>query len=123
MPDLIGNSSVRLPVMKAVWLLLLLVVLAAGFLPFALRDYTEADLYAVAGSRMRAGEEIYRLNERPFTYPPLLAVPCVPLSYLPVLGYRFVWYLSVCATLGLVVGLVMKRVRESVGPAADQSVG
>jgi hypothetical protein len=86
---------------------------AAGFYPFTYREYTETDLYAVAGARMRAGEEIYRVDERPFTYPPLLAVPCVPLSYLPPLGARLVWYLSVCGTLAAVVYLVMRRVWDA----------
>lgn len=117
-----GDSSGRSPWVKVIGALLLLIIVAVGFLPFAFRQYIEVDLYAVAGSRMRAGEEIYRLNERPFTYPPLLAVPGVVLSYLPVLAYRFVWYISIWATLGLSVGLVMRRVRESASPGANHSL-
>jgi hypothetical protein len=101
------------------WTLLLglcwLIVFVAGLIPFILKPYTELPLYLLAGQRMAAGEPIYRLDERAFTYPPLFALPFVPMTWLPEAAQKFVWYTINFAALAVIVLRLRRRVALLVG--------
>jgi hypothetical protein len=58
---------------------------------------------------MAAGEEIYRVERKPFTYPPFFALPFVPLTLLPESSHRLVWYAANLAALAAIVRLLSKQ--------------
>lgn len=77
-----------------------------------------------AARRMAAGEEIYRPAEgKAFTYPPLFAVPFVPLARLPERAARAAWYFVNLLLAGAAVRLVAKQVRPSCGPREGVAAG
>src|SRR5205823_7715966 len=65
--------------------------------------------------RMRAGEPIYRTDERAFTYPPLFALPFVPMTLLPAPLQRPVWYAINFAALAVIVLGLRRRVAPIIG--------
>jgi hypothetical protein len=81
-----------------------------GLVAFAVKPYTELPLYLLAGQRMSAGEPIYRTDERAFTYPPLFALPFVPITLLPEALRRPVWYTINFAALAVIVLRLRRRV-------------
>lgn len=63
-------------------------------------DKGELHIYPLAAARMVRGEEIYRpSDEKPFTYPPAMALPFVPMLALPVYAHRPFWYAANVALL------------------------
>ena len=95
-------------------LALLMAIFVAGLVPFLAKPYSELPLYLQAGARMRQGEPIYRTDERPFTYPPLFAVPFVPLSLLPTPVQRPIWYTINFAALAVIVARLRRRIAPLV---------
>lgn len=94
----------------------LLVLVFAGGLVGAIRKSTsELPVYTTGAARMLAGEEIYRADDpKPFTYPPVFALPFVPLVPLPVWLHRPVWYLVNVAALAVVIVLLRRCVQPVV---------
>ena len=92
-----------------------------GLLPY---NKGELRVYTLAADRMLAGEEIYRPeDEKPFTYPPAMAVPFMPLASLPQYAHRPVWYATNTALLAFVLLLLHRLLklcaplRQGRGPA------
>jgi hypothetical protein len=93
---------------------LLIAVFVAGLIPFLAKPYSELPLYLQAGARMRQGEPIYRTDERPFTYPPLFALPFVPFSRLPASMQRPLWYTINFVALAVIVARLRRRILPMV---------
>jgi hypothetical protein len=80
-----------------------------GLIVFVAMPQRELPLYVLAGERMLHGESIYRIDERAFTYPPLFALPFVPLTYLPQAAQRVVWYAINFAALAIIFVRLRRR--------------
>jgi hypothetical protein len=86
------------------------VIFITGFVAFALKPYTELPLYLLAGDRIQAGEPIYRAGERAFAYPALFALPFVPMTWLPTILQRPVWYIVNFLALAIVCIRLHRRI-------------
>jgi hypothetical protein len=97
------------------WAVVFWAVLFCGGLIASLLLTKESELpvYVLAAERIVRGEPIYQDEARAFTYPPLFALPCVPLVWLPEAARRPVWYSINFAAL-LVIGLLLRRRLQSV---------
>lgn len=89
----------------------------AGAAVFHVMPQRELPLYLKAGERMLHGERIYRPDERAFTYPPLFALPFVPLALLPEALQRPVWYVITFAALALILPRLARRLEPGLAPA------
>lgn len=101
------------------WLAAVLLICVAGLATLPRRDMGGLPLYVLTAQRMRQGEAIYRperITEQ-FTYPPLFALPFIPLTQLPEPAQRGLWYLLNCAALLLIVCCLEKRLRPALVPA------
>lgn len=79
------------------------------------RQTGDLPVYLRAAERLSAGEEIYRPEDRkPFTYPPFLALPPVPLSKLPVWAHRSTWYCLNLLVVCVLVALVRRHVARFI---------
>src|SRR5262245_26964423 len=104
---------------KQAWIIIAWVLaFIAGFIAFAVKPYTELPLYLRAGERLRAGEPIYRTDERAFTYPALFALPFVPMTLLPEPMQRPVWWTINFAALAAIVLRLRRRVAPIIGEGA-----
>ena len=75
-----------------------------------------------AAARMARGEEIYVPPEgKAFTYPPLFAVPFVPLVVLGEHAARSVWYFVNLLLAGASVSLIARQVRPIVAQHRDRA--
>ncbi len=89
------------------WILLAVIAIGAGMVPFLRKGTSELPVYTTGAERMLAQEEVYRRDEpKAFTYPPFFAVPFVPFTLLPSDQnvQRAAWYvLNVAALVGVFV--------------------
>ncbi|HID21261.1 MAG TPA: DUF2029 domain-containing protein, partial [Planctomycetaceae bacterium] len=69
--------------------------------------------YVLGARRMLAGTEVYRVERGPFTYPPLFAVPFLPICFLPEFVCRSIWYFCNITMLGASC-LLIARMAEPV---------
>ena len=59
---------------------LVALALVLGVIPILRKSTSELPVYTTAAERLWNSEEIYRLDDaKPFTYPPLFAMPFLPL--------------------------------------------
>lgn len=70
----------------------------------------ELPVYLLGAERMARGEEIYRIEPKPFTYPPFFALPFVPLTWLPTAVIEPVWFFVNLVLLGGVLALVIRQI-------------
>jgi hypothetical protein len=80
----------------ALWVVLFLIGLGTFLL---LCKDSELPVYILAAKRMARGEPIYRNELRAFTYPPLFALPFVPVARLPEEVQAPLWYVINFAAL------------------------
>ncbi len=98
------------------------IAFGAGFVAFALKPYSELPLYLQAAERMRAGEPIYRTDERAFTYPPLFALPFVPLTFVPQPLQRPLWYTVNFTAITIIVLRLRRRLIPLLGTGKREIV-
>jgi hypothetical protein len=120
MPNLAGSQAAHQAGRKAWRLAAWGLAFVVGYIGFAVKPYTELPLYMRAGERMRDGEPIYRTDERPYTYPPLFALPFVPMTWLSEPFRRPMWYVVNFAALAVIVLRLERRVAPILrsGPPA-----
>ncbi len=95
-------GETRRTVLAALATVLAVAALSVG-LSFTRGRLGDLRCYTLAARRMLDGEEIYRIERGPFTYPPFFAVPFLPLCRLPDFACRAVWYFcNVSLTLAAV---------------------
>ena len=90
-------------------------------------EVVELAVYVLGAERMLAGEEVYRPSDKkPFTYPPFVALPFVPLVPLAEPWRRTVFYLLNVGALGCILWLVHRarelQVRPHGGGASPRRV-
>jgi len=109
--------------LRRIALFVALCALAAAFLPSLTKNRPgELAVFLKAAARMARGEEIYVPPEgKAFTYPPLFAVPFVPLGALGEHAARSVWYFVNLLLAGLSVSLIAKQVRPLVAEHRDRA--
>ena len=99
----------------------LIVALVAGEI-ITLNKKGDLWVYQKAAERMIRGEEIYCPHEgSAFTYPPLMALPAIPIANLPEWAGRSVWFLMNAAALAVIFYLLQRRLRpllEAAGPGS-----
>jgi hypothetical protein len=100
-----------------------LCAVAAAFLPSITKHRPgELAVSLEAAGRMARGEEIYVPPEgKAFTYPPLFAVPFVPLGALGEHAARSVWYFVNLLLAGASVSLIARQVRSLVAEHRDRA--
>ncbi|MFQ5503326.1 MAG: glycosyltransferase family 87 protein, partial [Planctomycetota bacterium] len=97
---------------RAALLAALFTLIALGVLAFLAKGTSELPVYTRAAERMALGQEIYRPAEpKPFTYPPFLALPFVPLTLLPGSAHRPLWFLVNLGALVWILRLLARRLR------------
>lgn len=100
-----------------------LVVLGAGFLAwlvdrgFRVGDLPNADFFdfyfgAIA---VRDGQDLYRVNDGGYIYPPLLAVVLRPMTYLEPTTAAHAWTLVLAALLGVTAWLMADEAQRRLG--------
>lgn len=108
-----GAQSVR---RQVAWTAVLMLgagaVFVGGMVWFIGRSYAELNVYILGAQRMIAGEDIYRLEGRVFSYPPLFALVFVPFTILAQAWQRGLWY--VVNVLVLVV--LFRRLNRLLSP-------
>lgn len=78
---------------------------------------TETPVYRTAAERALLGEQFYRPDEPPcFTYPPLMVLPYVPLTWLPERPARAIWCMANLCMLAGIVWLTLGLMREEMDP-------
>lgn len=76
-----------------------------------LRKDSELPVYMAAAQRMALGEPIYLDEPRAFTYPPLFALPFVPMLLVPEAAQPPLWYLVNFAALAVLVARLHRLVK------------
>jgi hypothetical protein len=78
---------------RQAWIILVVgSVFGAGLVGSLFLHEGELKLYVKTGSRMLHGEPIYRTDEVAFSYPPLFAVPFIPMTMLSETARRLLWF-------------------------------
>ena len=98
----------------AFWLILALLLFALLFLLKAKREMVDFQVNYEAGKRIRTGETLYRIEDGhyQFKYPPFSSFLYVPLSFLPLVAAKAVWYAIVIASSFLIFCLAFKLVPQ-----------
>lgn len=85
-------------------------------------DKGEIHIYFLAAERMMQGEEISRKEDRkPYTYPPGMVLPFVPMTLLPELARRPVWYACNILLLVFVVRMLLQVLAAGGWPQGSKA--
>jgi hypothetical protein len=95
-------------------LVLALLLFALLFLLRAKREMIDFQVNYEAGKRIRTGETLYRLEDGhyQFKYPPFSSFLYVPLSFLPLVAAKAVWYAIVIASSFFIFFLAFRLVPQ-----------
>ena len=108
---------------RIAWGAAAVIALVAGLAVTARNRYSELPCYELAAARMLRGESIYRQDERAFTYPPLFAVPFVPLVMLPEAARPPIWSAVNWAVLVVIVWRLNRLLRPGMAAAGGTPPG
>jgi len=91
---------------RSFWLLIFLILIFSALFLFKVKnEMIDFEVNYRAGERIRADETLYRTEDGhfQFKYPPFSALIYLPLSYLPLVAAKSIWYLIILLSTGFIL--------------------